>query len=135
MESEVDWFFEHVAYGHLDEMPDRIIRPCLIDHHFLFLATGICIAANSIESCDDPMTLYEYMKTLEAKRLDPGYKLMHGWLLIESLRRKGYTKIPEDMLIRECVHKPHHGIQDALSKPFRGHVMLTQTGEVVLKAN
>lgn len=99
------WFFDNVAYGHLDDIPDDVLFALFEDYNLCGQASHIAFTGHICNS-DDPIVLHKAINETSVFTKQP-FVIFRAWITLECGRRTELFKeeMP-DMLLKElCIEE------------------------------
>lgn len=129
LEKVVGWFLEHVAWGHLDDIPDETLTLLLKSPDLSMAIAASLVSSAQCKVRDNPEELW-VPRFIQADQLNRAMSKLRRWLVVEKLRRMGKLTILNDMLLTELIAKEVDCLGDSAGNPLNGEFAETEAGKV-----
>lgn len=101
-----DWLCDNIAFGRLDEMPNRYLTAIMFHAPAWSVSAAVVLSAKEFAVPDDSIELLSRSTALllieEMKRdINECAKTVRSWAVFEGFRRLGHVHFSTDVLLKE----------------------------------
>jgi hypothetical protein len=106
-DSMAEWLIANYSYGHLDEIPDRLLMIVMKEPSMSLHFACLFIQASRTVSDDVEELVKEH--SLSFDQVMTAAVRVRAWILLERMRRLGKVKFHSDVLIKEMAALNFYG--------------------------
>lgn len=129
-DSSADWFLSNAAWGHLDEVPDAVLRVCVLHEGVANFGAAVLQGIEGGKGPDDYEGLMDRVQRSCPHKLHEAAQRLKSWCLMELARRQHLIVREGDVLLREIVRDRVTAMRTPKGEAFTGRIQLYRDGQI-----